>query len=262
MHTVAIRRIELSPPANAAVIGPTVPKEVSRRLPSCSTCTLSSACLSAGVAARSMKQLDDLVKTRIRLPKGDTLYRAGARFSALYSIRSGSCKTVLLAEDGQEHVAGYHIAGDIIGIDGIDDERHECEATALEDTEVCVLPFDQLTRIARDDYLLQHNLHRMLSREITRERRLMLLLGTMHADQRVAAFLLDMSRRYQSRGYSASEFQLRMTREEIGSYLGLKLETVSRLLSRFQREGLIQVLGRGITLLDRVMLRQLLDHSA
>jgi CRP/FNR family transcriptional regulator, anaerobic regulatory protein len=262
MQAVAARRIETPPQVTAAIIGRAVLKDMSRQLPSCSTCKLSGMCLSAGLEARSMLQLDELVKTRIRLRKGDTLYRAGGRFSALYSIRSGSCKTVILAEDGKEQIAGYHMTGEVIGIDGIGDERHECEAIALEDTEVCVLPFDQLTRIARDDHMFQRNLHRVLSQEIARQRRLMLLLGTLHADQRVAAFLLDLSRRYQSRGYSASEFVLRMTREEIGSYLGLKLETVSRLLSRFQREGLIQVLGRVIRLLDQVMLRQLLDQAA
>ena len=262
MQALAARRIEMSPQTTAAVIGRAVLKDISRQLPSCSTCKQSTMCLSAGLAPPSMQLLDELVKTRIRLRKGDTLYRAGDRFAALYSIRSGSCKTVLLAKDGQEQVAGYHMPGEVIGIDGIGDERHECEAIALEDTEVCVLPFDQLTGIARDDHVFQRNLHRMLSQEIARERRLMLLLGTMHADQRVATFLLDLSRRYQSRGYSASEFLLRMTREEIGSYLGLKLETVSRLLSRFQRERLIQVIGRGIKLLDPVVLSQLVDHSA
>ena len=262
MQALAARRIEMSPQTTAAIIGRAVLKDMSRQAPSCSACKLSGMCLSAGLQAPSMQQLDELVKTRIRLRKGDTLYRAGGRFSALYSIRSGSCKTVLLAEDGQEQIAGYHMPGEVIGIDGIGDERHECEAIALEDTEVCVLPFDELTRIARDDHVFQRNLHRMLSQEIARERRLMLLLGTMHADQRVATFLLDLSRRYQSRGYSASEFVLRMTREEIGSYLGLKLETVSRLLSRFQRERLIEVIGRGIKLLDAVMLRQLLDQQA
>ena len=262
MQAVAARRVDMLPQSTAAAIGRAALMDVSRQHPSCSTCKLADRCLSTDMDAPSMKRLDELIKTRIRLRKGDTLYRAGGRFSALYSIRSGSCKTVVLAENGQEQIAGYHLAGDIIGIDGIGDERHECEAIALEDTEVCVVPFDEVTRIARDDHVFQRNLYRTLSREISRERRLMLMLGTMHAHQRVVTFLLDLSDRYQARGYSASEFVLRMTREEIGSYLGLKLETVSRLLSRFQREGLIEVLGRGIKLLDRVMLRQLLDQSA
>ena len=128
--------------------------------------------------------------------------------------------------------------GEIIGTDGIGTDSHGCQAVALEDTEVCALPFERIEALGRQNVRFQHNLHRLLSREIARERAVMMLLGTMHAEQRLAAFLLDLSQRYEVRGYSSSEFVLRMTREEIGSYLGLKLETVSRLFSRFQREGL------------------------
>ncbi len=261
MQAVATHRIEMPPRSIAAALGRALLKDVSRQQTSCATCKQHDTCLATGLDVFTMQQFDQLITTRIRLRKGETLYRAGARFSALYAIRSGSCKTVLLTEDGHDQIAGYHMAGEMIGIDGIGDDRHECEAIALEDTEVCVVPFDQVTQIAREDGVFQRNLHRMLSQEITRERRLMLLLGTMHADQRIATFLLDLSHRYQSRGYSPSEFVLRMTREEIGSYLGLKLETVSRLLSRFQREGLIHVVGRGIKLLDRMLLKQILDQS-
>ena len=132
---------------------------------------------------------------------------------------------------------------------------------ALEDTEVCVLPFDRLEAFGRTHVRFQHNLHRMLSREIARECKVMLLLGTMLAERRLAVFLLDLADRYHARGYSSCEFVLRMTREEIGSYLGLKLETVSRLFSRFQRDGLLQVEGRVVKLLDRSSLRRLLEGS-
>jgi CRP/FNR family transcriptional regulator len=152
--------------------------------------------------------------------------------------------------------------GEIVGLDGIGNDAYECEAIALEDSEVCTLPFESIEQVARDNAMFQHNLHRQLSREIGRQRTLMLLLGTMSAEQRLAAFLLDLSQRYQARGYSSSEFILRMTREEIGSYLGLKLETVSRLLSRLQREGLIQVQGRVVKLLERAGLKELVGQSA
>jgi CRP/FNR family transcriptional regulator, anaerobic regulatory protein len=175
----------------------------------------------------------------------------------LYAIRIGSCKTTVLAEDGREQIAGYHMLGDIIGLDGIASERHGCEAVALEDTEVCVLPFDRLEELARAVAPLQHNLHQFLSREIGRDQNVMLLLGSMRAEERLAVFLLNLSERYRRRGYSATEFVLRMTREEIGSYLGLKLETVSRLLSRLQEEGLLQVQGKTVKLLDLPALRQL-----
>jgi CRP/FNR family transcriptional regulator len=147
--------------------------------------------------------------------------------------------------------------GDIIGMDGIGTERHGCEAVALEDTEVCALPFDRLEELARSVAPLQHNLHQFLSRDIGRDQNMMLMLGSMRAEERLAVFLLNLSDRYRRRGYSSTEIVLRMTREEIGSYLGLKLETVSRLFSRFQEEGLLQVQGRVLKLLDLPALKQL-----
>jgi CRP/FNR family transcriptional regulator, anaerobic regulatory protein len=163
------------------------------------------------------------------------------------------------SEDGHDHVAGYHMSGEIIGTDGIGTDRYGSEAVALEDTEFCAMPFDRMETLSRQNLRFQHNLHRLLSREISRERAVMLLLGTMTAERRLAVFLLDLSQRYHARGYSSCEFVLRMTREEIGSYLGLKLETVSRLFSRFQRDGLLQVQGRVVSLLDRASLKQLIE---
>jgi CRP/FNR family transcriptional regulator len=205
-----------------------------------------------------MRQVDEFVISRKRLKKGETLFRIGDRFTSLYAIRSGSCKTVSLSEDGHDQVSGYHMPGDVIGIDGLGTDSHDCQAVALEDTEVCTMPFGRIEALAGHHAGFQHNLYRLLAREIARERTVMLLLGSMHADQRLAAFLLDLSQRYEVRGYSSSEFVLRMTRDEIGSYLGLKLETVSRLFSRFQREGLIQLQGRVVKLLDRVSLKRLI----
>lgn len=147
--------------------------------------------------------------------------------------------------------------GDVIGLDGIADERHACHAVALEDTEVCLLPLDQLETLAHHFRSMQHNLLQFLSREIGRDQNIMLLLGSLRAEERMAVFLLNLSERYRRHGYSPVEFLLRMTREEIGSYLGLKLETVSRLLSRFQAEGLLKVQGRSVKLLDMQALHQL-----
>jgi CRP/FNR family transcriptional regulator len=226
------------------------------------TCKPLALCLSEGLDTEATRQVDELMKARIRLRKGETLFRTGDRFTSLYAIRSGSCKTVLLSEDGQEQVAGYHMPGEIIGTDGVGADVHGCQAVVLENTEFCALSFECLERLGRQDGRLQSNLHRLLSREIARERAVMMLLGTMHAEQRLATFLLDLSQRYQRLGYSSCEFVLRMTREEIGSYLGLKLETVSRLFSRFQREGLLQVQGRVVKLLDRGSVQRLVDCSS
>jgi len=226
----------------------------------CSTCSMRELCLPVGLERDALRQLDELVTSRLRRKKGDTLYRSGDQFDSLYAIRLGSCKTTVLAEDGREQVAGYHMLGDIIGMDGIGAGHHGCEAVALEDSEFCVLPFDELENLGRSVAPLQRNLHQFLSREISRNHSVMLQLGSMRAEERLAAFLVNLSQRYRDRGYSSTEFVLRMTREEIGSYLGLKLETVSRLFSRFQQEGLIQVQGRSVKLLDASALKQLLGQ--
>ena len=226
----------------------------------CSTCSMRELCLPGGLSAEDLKQVDALIGSRVKLKKGDALYRAGDPFQSLYAVRLGSLKTTVLAEDGREQVSGYHMLGDIIGLDGIGTERHGCQAVALEDTEICVLPFERLEDLARAVPQLQHNLHLFLSREISRDHNIMLLLGSMRAEERLAVFLLNLADRYRRRGYSSTEFVLRMTREEIGSHLGLKLETVSRLFSRFHEEGLIQVQGRAVKLLNAAALKDLIGQ--
>lgn len=178
----------------------------------------------------------------------------------MYAIRLGSCKTSIVTEDGREQLIGYHMPGDVVGLDGIGTERHASQAIALEDSEVCPLPFDRLEELARTLPSLQHNLHRILSRDIGCDQNMMLVLGSRRGEERLAAFLLDLSDRYRRRGYSSTEFVLRLTREEIGSYLGLKLETVSRLFSQFQAHGLLQTQGRKVKLFDMGALAQLAGH--
>jgi CRP/FNR family transcriptional regulator len=246
-----------SRPGNAAARP--VLREVGKQALSCLGCSLRRICMPVDVQDAEAKALfERLVTARIRLRKGDALFRTGDRFTALYAIRVGSCKTVTLTDDGNEQVSGHHLPGEIIGVEGIGTDVHACQAIALEDTEVCVLPFERVERLAREDWSFQRRLYRLLSAAIVRERTAALMLGTMRAEQRLASFLLDLSIRYQARGYSSTEFVLRMTREEIGSHLGLKLETVSRLFSRFDEEGLIEVQGRVIKLTDRIGLQQLL----
>jgi CRP/FNR family transcriptional regulator len=217
-------------------------------------------CLPVGLTDSDIDELEGMLGNRTRLKKGDALFRNGAPFTALYAIKLGSLKTTVLSDDGREQVAGYHMAGDLLGLDGMGDDRHGCEAIALEDSELCVLPFTRIEELARHVPALQHNLHKFMSREIERDHRVMLLLGSMRAEERLAAFLLNLSERYKARGYSSTEFVLRMTREEIGSYLGLKLETVSRLFSKFQEEGLVMVAGRSIKIIDMPVLKQLVGQ--
>ena len=226
----------------------------------CLTCSMRELCLPVGLTADEMKQVDALIVNRTTLKRNETLYRAGDPFHALYAIRIGSLKTNMVVEDGRAQVAGYHMPGDIIGLDGVGTDHHGTEAIALEDSEVCVLPFVKVEDLARSVPGLQHNLHQVMSNEIARDQSVMLLLGSMRADERLAVFLLNLADRYHRRGYSSTEYVLRMTREEIGSYLGLKLETVSRLFSRFQQEGLIQMQGRTVKLLDAGALKQIIGQ--
>jgi CRP/FNR family transcriptional regulator len=228
----------------------------------CSNCNLQELCLPLGLSPEEVDKLDDLVSTRRRLKRGEHLYRAGQPFDAIYAVRSGFFKTDVLLEDGREQVTGFQMAGELLGLDGISTEQHSCNAVALEDSDVCTIPFSHLEGLSREIQTLQHHFHKVMSREIVRDHGVMMLLGTMRAEERLAAFLLNLSQRFTARGYSPAEFYLRMTREEIGSYLGLKLETVSRAFSRFQEEGLIAVQQKHVRILDTLGLKRLMSHKS
>lgn len=217
----------------------------------CTTCMMRNICMAASLEAGEMSRLDSVVRSWRSVKQGERLYRAGDPFRSLYAVRVGSFKTVVAPERGKETISGFYMAGDSIGMDGVCQETHNCDAIALEDSVVCVIPFHQLEALCREIKPLQRHLHKMFSAEIVRESRQMMLLGNnMSAEQRVAAFLLNVSARYRERGYSATSFVLRMTREDIGSFLGMTLETVSRTLSKFQQEGLLTVQGKSIELLN------------
>ena len=216
----------------------------------CSNCNLRELCMPLGLNEDELKRLDDLVATRRKIARGDILYRNGEKFSALYAIRTGFFKTTVAAEDGRDQVTGFQMAGEVIGLDGIVSDHHTCDAVALEDAEVCVMNFDRLEDLSREINALQRHVHKIMSREIVRENGVMLLLGSMRADERLAAFLLNLVQRLHARGFSQSELVLRMTREEIGSYLGLKLETVSRTFSKFVEEGIVEVKQRHVRILN------------
>ena len=213
-----------------------------------------------GLSHDEIEHLDQLVYTRKRVKRGEALYRSGDPFNSLYAIRTGFFKSNVLLEDGRDQVTGFFMPGEIMGLDGIGQDRHSCNATALEDGEVCVIPFVRLEELSREVRNLQHQFHKVMSREIVRDQGVMMLLGSMRAEERLAAFLLNLSQRFLARGYSPAEFHLRMTREEIGSYLGLKLETVSRLFSKFQEENLVSVQQKHIRITDVEGLKRLLGQ--
>lgn len=228
----------------------------------CSNCNLRELCMPMGLDESELARIDELVATRRKVKRGATLFRTGEPFTSLFAIRTGFFKTCVTAEDGRDQVTGFQMAGEIIGLDGIVNDRHSCDAVALEDAEVCVMPFERIGELSREVGALQHHLHRVMSREIVREHGVMLLLGTMRAEERLAAFLLNLVQRLHARGFSRHELVLRMTRQEIGNYLGLKLETVSRTFSRFAEDGLVEVRHRHVRILDVDTLKALLPQPA
>ena len=228
----------------------------------CSNCSLRELCMPVGMNADELARVDELVERRPAIKRGRSLFHAGEKFTALYAIRSGFFKTSVTSEDGRDQVTGFQMAGEIMGLDGIATDRHTCDAIALEDSEVCELPFERIEEISREIKALQHHVHKIMSGEIVREHGVMQLLGSMNAEERLAAFLLNLVQRLHTRGFSRTDFNLRMTREEIGSYLGLTIETVSRTFSKFAEDGILTVNQRHIQILQAEALREIVNPKA
>lgn len=203
-----------------------------------------------GLDETDMKRLDDILGKRRRVARGERLYQMNEPFVNLYAIRFGHFKTYQINAAGDQQMTGFQMTGELLGMDAISGSRYQCDAVALEDSEVCEIPFSGLEDLFGQLPTLLRHFHRIMSQEITREQNVMLLLGGMRAEQRFAVFLINLSARYAARGYSATSFQMRMSREDIANYLGLTIESVSRLLSRFKKQCWIEVDKREITLLE------------
>ena len=228
----------------------------------CSNCNLRELCMPLGLTNEELDRIEVVVANRRKVKRGTTLFRNGDRFTSLYAIRTGFFKTSVATEDGRDQVTGFQMAGEMIGLDGIVNDNHTCDAIALEDAEVCVMPFDRVEELSREVNALQRHVHKIMSREIVRENSVMLLLGSMRAEERLAAFLLNLVQRLHARGFSQHELILRMTREEIGSYLGLKLETVSRTFSKFVEDGIIEVKQRHVRILNTDALHDIVNPKS
>jgi CRP/FNR family transcriptional regulator len=234
-----------------------LPAKPQRLASPCSTCFLQGVCLPCTLEGNEIDRFGNLVTGKRRVARGSALFQVGDELQYVYAVCSGAFKTVIVSSHGDETITGFHLAGDLMGLEAISGGRHGCQAIALENSEACAIPFAALSSLALALPQLQQQMFRMLSSEITRDQGLIVRLGSMTAEQRLAAFLLSLSSRYQRLGFAADRFVLRMTREEIGSYLGLTLETVSRLFSRFQQEGLLVVRHREVTLDDIERLRRI-----
>lgn len=232
------------------------PQPAARSVARCSACSMRQLCMPQGLSPEELPKLEALICSARAVQRGEALYRSGDPFDSIYAVRSGSLKTMMPHRDGREQVTGLRLAGEALGLDGISDDQHACSAVALEDSTVCIVPYVALKRLCREVGSMQDRLHKLMGEQIVREAAQMMVLGSLSADERVAAFLLDVSGRNARRGYSSAEFNLRMTRDDMGSYLGMTLETVSRTLSRFQKRGLIDTQGKFIRIVDIEGLRQ------
>jgi CRP/FNR family transcriptional regulator len=224
---------------------------------SCAACSMHQLCLPMGLNSDDMTRLDQIIGRRRRIARDEPLYRMNDSFRNLYAIRFGHVTNYQINASGAQQITCFQMAGDLLGMDAIGTDKHHCNAVALEDSEVCEIPFHRLEDLFTQMPTLLRHFHRMMSQEITREQSVMLLLGNMRAEQRFAAFLVNLASRYAMHGYSSSRFQLRMSREEIGNYLGLTIESISRLLSRFKKNGWLEVDKREVMLLDQQTLKSL-----
>ena len=237
-------------------LAPTPPAACTALPPApCGTCPVSHLCLPGPLDERSRALLDSLWIGRRRLRKGQKLYREGDPFRFLHAVRFGTLKSEFRLSDGSEHVNAFHLTGSMIGFDGLADGCHATTATALENTETCAIAYERLMEACSESPELRERVLRLMGAELVREQRSASLVARRHAEERVATFLLEFAHSMADRGYSPREFHVRMSRADLGSYLGTSLETVSRALSQFARDGFIKVHSRHVEILDREGLR-------
>ena len=224
---------------------------------SCASCNLAELCLPRGLSGEEMDELDKVVRQSRPLHKGDHLFRSGDPLTSLYAVRSGSIKLYIHSNDGDEQIIGFYLPGEIIGLDGMEHNSHSCSAVALETSSFCTFPYTQLTDVCKKVPALQDQMFRLMGREISYENKLLLTISKKSAEERIATFLSSLSIRFRQLGFSADEFKLSMSRQEIGNYLGLTIETVSRIFSRFQKKEYIAIDRKYIQILDRSSLDDL-----
>lgn len=229
---------------------------------SCHLCSLSNLCLPIAVSHSEIDRLEDVIKQGKVLDRGEHIFQEHSPFRSCFAVRSGSFKTYVVTEDGEEQVTGFYLPGEIIGMDSTNTEAYSCSAKALEKSSICEIPFEQFEDLATKIPTLQHHFFQLMSKEIRESRQLSMLLSKNTAEERIASLLISLSERFQRRKLSPSHFRLPMPRNDIGNYLGLAVETVSRVFTRFQKSNIISVQGREITLNDIELLKNMVKHTA
>ena len=231
--------------------------DISKIKTSCANCNLAELCLPHGLEKEELSRLDSIVKRSRPLQRGDHLFRTGDTFVSIYAIRSGAIKLYTFSEQAEEEILGFYLPGEILGLDAIHAERHTGYAIALETSSYCVIPFSRLEATCNEIPGLQHQLHKIMSRELSQENELLLTLSNKDAEAKVASFLVNLSARYRQLGYSPFEFRLPMTRKDIGTYLGLTVETISRIFGRLQQYGVVTTDRKFIQILKPDVLREI-----
>ncbi|CAO96732.1 FNR family transcription factor [Erwinia tasmaniensis] len=226
----------------------------------CQDCSISQLCIPFTLNEHELDQLDNIIERKKPIQKGQTLFKAGDELKSLYAIRSGTIKSFTITEQGDEQITGFHLAGDLVGFDAISGSQHPGFAQALETAMVCEIPFETLDDLSGKMPSLRQQMMRLMSGEIKDDQDMILLLSKKNAEERLAAFIYGLSQRFGQRGFSQREFRLTMTRSDIGNYLGLTVETISRLLGRFQKSGMLAVKGKYITVEDHETLAHLAGH--
>lgn len=220
----------------------------------CNNCSLAELCLPRGLGSDDLQTLDEIIQQRILLQKKQVVFKQGSTSGCIYAVRSGCVKTYTTAKDGEEQILGFHLPGEILGLDGLDNKIHSCSAVALNTSTVCELPISELNVLCVKMPGLQQQLLSLISDEISKDHTMLLLLARRNAEQKLATFLSNISERFKARGYSGDIFELSMSRNEIGNYLGIADETVSRLLTKFRDMKIITVDRKNIAILDHEML--------
>ncbi|NLD13783.1 MAG: fumarate/nitrate reduction transcriptional regulator Fnr [Gammaproteobacteria bacterium] len=227
----------------------------------CKDCSLAALCLPLSLDLSDLNALDAIVKRSRPLKKGEFLFRQSDTFNSVYAVRSGSLKTFNITDCGEEQITGFHLPSEFVGLSAMDTEQYPVSAIALETTSICEIPFERLDELSVNLPQLRRQLMRIMSREIRDEQQMLLLLSKKNADERIATFLINLSARFRARGYSPYQFRLAMSRNEIGNYLGLAVETVSRVFTRFQQNNLLKAEGKEIHLLNLIELCALAGGS-
>nr|VFJ73339.1 MAG: transcriptional regulator, Crp/Fnr family [Candidatus Kentron sp. FW] len=225
----------------------------------CEECTLSNLCITHGADSTIKAHLGAVILHQTPFQAGDYLYHTGSRLKALYIVKSGFIKVFVSTTYGEEQILGFHLPGELVGLDALGTNAHQCEAIALDTSCVCELPAAKLSEVCRLSPQIRRQLNQLMGRQLSNIQEMLLLLGKKSAEGRVAAFLLNMSARFRERGFSGDEFHLSMSRHDIANYLGLAVETVSRIFSRFQEEKLLRVQLRDVQIRDSARLRQLVS---